>query len=985
MDNLRKYVGRVLGAALASCLFAAGLWAYSGAQSGAPSGTPSGRASLSGQVTDPSGLAIPAVTVEITGPGGTKLVAQTDDQGRYAFRNLPSGAYTVRISLKGFANFEKADVAVAPGKPQVVNAQLVVALEKQEITVQGEANQLSVSSENNAGALVIKGKDLEALSDDPDELASDLQALAGPSAGPNGGQIYIDGFTGGQLPSKSDILEIRVNQNPFSAEYDKVGYGRIEITTKPGASQYHGQFMVNGNTSAFNSRNPFAGEEPPYHSEIFNGSFGGPLNKKTAFFLDAQRRDIEDDSVVSAFILGPAPDFTPVSFSQAVLTPQTRTNISPRLDYQVSAKNVLSVRYQWWHNTYNNDGIGQFALASQGYNMVSTEHTLQISDTQVLSEKVFNQTRFQYLHEASSQTPQSLDPTLNVLGGFTGGGYAGGTSLNTEEHYELQNLTSMLLGKHSVVFGARLRDLQESNTSTGGSPAGFNGTFTFPSLAAYQTTELALQKCSGQPVCEASGASQFAITAGQALAHVQLFDVGIYGEDQWRVRPNISLSLGLRFESQNDISDHADFAPRIGLAWGLGKGAAPKTVLRAGAGVFYDRFQQGQILEAERLNGITQKEYVVPSPGFFPDIPSVSQLAAQSVSQNTVYRLDPNLHAPYMIQSAVGLERQIAKNSTVSVTYLNSHGVHQLLSRNINAPLPGTYPSNPEYPFGAVGNIYQYESDGLFNQNQLIANYNVRAGTKLSLFGFYTFNYAKSDTAGVSSFPMNQYDILEDYGSAAFNVRHRVFLGGSFDMPHGFRIFPFMMVSSGTPFNITTGQELNGDSIFNARPAFASGFGPGSPVERAAFNPNPAPGQPLIPINYGTGPGQFSLNLRLSKTFGFGEKKGGRAGGSGGGGFGPGGGGGGGGGRGPGGLTGRGLSGGGGMGGGFFGGAPSNSRYSLEFSVNARNVFNIVNPGQPIGILSSPLFDQSNSLAGGGFGGGQGFNRRIDLQVRFSF
>jgi len=974
MGNLRKHMGRVLSAALASFLFAAALCAQSGAQSRTPSGNPS----LSGLVTDPSGLAIPAITVEITGPGGTKLVAQTDGQGRYAFRNLAPGAYTVRISLKGFNNFEKADVAVAAGKPQVVNAQLVVAMEKQEITVQGEANQLSVNSENNAGSLVIKGKDLEALSDDPDELESDLQALAGPSAGPNGGQIYIDGFTGGQLPSKSDILEIRVNQNPFSAEYDRVGYGRIEITTKPGASQYHGQFVVNGNASAFNSRNPFASAEPPYHSEFFNGNFGGPINKKAAFFLDGFRRDIEDDAVIDAFVL--SPDFTQqVPFSQAVLTPQTRTNISPRLDYQVSSKNVLSVRYQLWHNSSINNGLGQFSLpsgvpnipGSQAYNAASTEHTVQISDTQVISEKVFNQTRFQYLHESSDQTPQSVAPMLNVIGAFNGGGSSGGTNLDYEDHYEVQNLTSISLGKHSVIFGARLRDLTESNTTS----SGFNGTFTFKSLAAYQATELVLQQCAGQPGCEASGARQFTLTAGQPLSHVQLFDAGIYGEDQWRVRPNISLSLGLRFESQNDIGDHADFAPRIGLAWGIGKGAAPKTVLRAGAGVFYDRFQNTQILQAERLNGITQQEYVVPSPDFFPDIPSISQLAALSVAQNTVYRIDPNLRAPYMIQSAVGLERQVAKNSTVSVTYLNSHGVHQLLTDNINAPLPGTYASNPEYPLGNVGNIYQYESDGLFNQNQLIANFNVRAGTKLSLFGFYTLNFASSDTAGVNSFPMNQYDILEDYGRAAFDVRHRLFTGGSFDMPHGFRIFPFMMVSSGAPFNVTTGGEFNGDSIFNARPAFNPGFGPGSPVALATFNANPAADQPLIPINYGTGPGQVSLNLRLSKTFGFGEKKGGRSGGAGGfGGDHD---------HGPRGLGGRGLSGGGGP--SFFGGASSNSRYTLEFSVNARNALNIVNLGQPVGSLTSPLFDKYNSIAGGGFGGGQAFNRRIDLQVRFSF
>jgi Carboxypeptidase regulatory-like domain len=978
MGNLRKHMGRVLIAALASSLFAAALWAQSGAQSGNPS--------LNGQVTDPSGLAIPAVTVEITGPGGTKLVAQTDDQGRYAFRSLPPGAYTVRISLKGFANFEKADVAVAAGKPQVVNAQLAVALEKQEITVQGDAARVSVSAENNASSLVLKGHDLDSLSDDPDQLQSDLEALAGPSAGPNGGQIYIDGFTGGQLPPKSAILEVRVNQNPFSAEYDKLGYGRIEITTKPGAAQYHGQFFVNGNDSAFNSRNPFAPTVPPYHSVFYDGNFGGPLGKKASFFFDGGRRDIQDASIVSATVLDENYQIT--SLSQAVLTPRTRTEFSPRFDYQVSTNNVLTVRYQYEHNVQDNNGIGQFNLPTLAYNSDDTENSLQVSDTQVVSPRTANQTRFRYRRETTGQTPLSLEPTVNVVGAFNGGGFNGGKSLDTTDNYEFQNLTSINFGKHAVVFGARLRDSQEPNITT----SGFNGLFTFSSIDAYQITEQGLNI--GLPTCSApctpaqiraagGGASQFVLVTGNPVARVNLFDMGLYGQDDWRVRPNMTLSLGLRFESQTDIHDHADFAPRLGFAWGLGHGAAPKTVLRAGVGFFYDRFQQAQVLQAERLNGVNQVQYVVPNPDFYPNIPPPSAVAG-SQTFPTIYQIDPNLHAPYTIQSAVGLERQMTKNATVSLTYLNAHGVHQLLTRNINAPLPGTYdPANPSssvLPFGDVGNIYQYESNGLFNQNQVIANFNVRAGTKLSLFGFYTLNFANSDTAGVNSFPMNQYNIEADYGRAAFDVRHRVFMGGSLTIPHGFRLSPFLIASSGAPYNITVGEDLNGDSIFNDRPAFNTGFGPGSPVEKAVFNPNPAYGEPLIPINYGPGPGMFSLNLRLAKTFGFGEKKGAASGG----GFGPGGPGGGGGGRGPGGLAGRGLSGGGGMG-GMFGGAPSNSRYNLEFSVNARNVFNIVNLGPPIGSLSSPLFGQSNSLAGGGFGAGTGANRRIDLQVRFSF
>ena len=248
--------------------------------------------SLRGQVLDPSGAAVPGLTVTVVGPTGMKLAAQTDDQGNYAFRNLAPGAYTLTIRLKGFNDFVKAGIVIARGQPQVVNAQLSVAVEKQQITVTDTTTKVTVNPEENASALVIKGKDLESLSDDPDELQSELEALAGPSAGPNGGQIYIDGFTGGQLPPKSSIREIRVNQNPFSAQYDSLGYGRIEILTKPGTDKLHGQLFVSGNDSDFNTRNPFATQIPGYHSEMFNGNVGGPLNKKTSFYIDGQRRDI---------------------------------------------------------------------------------------------------------------------------------------------------------------------------------------------------------------------------------------------------------------------------------------------------------------------------------------------------------------------------------------------------------------------------------------------------------------------------------------------------------------------------------------------------------------------------------------------------------------------------------------------------------------------------------------------------------------------
>src|SRR5262249_8911326 len=279
----------------------------------------------------------------------------------------------------------EADVKIAAGQTQELDIALQIAVEEQHVDVQEEAPTVGLSSESSAGTLVLKGKDLDALSDDPDELSSELEALAGPSAGPNGGQIYVDGFTGGQLPPKSAIREIRINQNPFSAEYDKLGYGRIEVFTKPGSDQFHGQFMVHGNSSAFNSLSPVIDpttETPGYYSEIFNGNLTGPLGKKASFFFTAQQRNINDVSVVDAQVLGPGNVIH--AFNTTVSNPAKRLNISPRLDFQLTPNNTLTVRYQYARNTENNEGVGDFSLPSVGFNAHSVEHTLQVTDTQII-------------------------------------------------------------------------------------------------------------------------------------------------------------------------------------------------------------------------------------------------------------------------------------------------------------------------------------------------------------------------------------------------------------------------------------------------------------------------------------------------------------------------------------------------------------------------------------------------------------------------
>jgi hypothetical protein len=964
-------------------------------------------ATLSGKVTDQTGAVIPGATVVVAGADGKQTTAITNQEGAFEIRALPPGSYSVRAGAKGFAVYSKNGVTLSAGQTQTLNLSLDIQTKAEKVEVQEEGTQLDVGSSSNAGSLIIKGKDLEALSDDPDELQSELQALAGPSAGPNGGQIYIDGFTGGQLPPKSAIREIRVNQNPFSAQYDKLGYGRIEVFTKPGTDHYHGQFFFNDNNSVLNSRNPYVLSKPSYNTDMFDGNLGGPINKKASFFLDAQRRNIDEFSAINATTLDS--NLNPVQITESVPNPRTRTSISPRLDYQISPSNTLTARYQLTHETNQNGGLGLFSLPSQAYNLNETEHTVQISDSQILSPKIVNETRFQFQRETNHQLPVSATPTIQVQGAFTDGGNAQGSVRSTQNNYELQNYTSLSHGNHLIKFGGRLRALTISNSSD----PNFNGTFVFsPVFSNGSLVAQALQVYQQALQCQQSGGtscptpSQFSITTGLPLVNVNWFDAGLYAEDEWRVHPNLSLTYGLRFESQNNIHDHADFAPRLGIAWGVGSDgkSAPKTVLRGGFGMFYDRFGQNLVQQADRLNGITQQSAIVQDPTFFPNVPPFSNLP--STAAPTMYQISPDLRAPYTIQSAASIERQVTKAATLSLTYLNSRGEHALYIRNINAPWSGVYPLQAQY---GNGNVYQYDSEGIFRQNQLIANVRVAAGKKLSLFGFYTLSYANSNassggggggffgsgTTSSASFLSNQYDPLADYGRAAFDVRHRAFIGGNVSLPHSFSLSPFIIINSGQPYNITTGQDNNGDSIFNDRPALAPAADCGqystvvcTPLGAFNINPNCSnltsgetcpTGLPTLPVNYRTGPGNATFNLRLSKTFGFGQETKGASGG-----MGPGGPGGRGGGPG-GGLGGRGLSGGAG-GNIFFGsaGGSTNRRYNLTFSISARNIFNTVSPAPPVGNLSSPFFGQSIALAGGPFSSASA-NRRVDLQVMFSF
>ena len=1003
--------------------------------------------SIHGTVLDPSGGAVANAAVQVAPAAGTALTATTNATGAYNLNNVPAGTYTIQVNVTGFAPYQKENVMLAAGRALQLDISLTIQQQKEQVTVSGDALALDTSASNNASQVVIMEQELAALPDDPDELQADLESLAGPGAGPNGGQMYIDGFTAGQLPPKSSIREIRINSDPFSAEYDQVGFGRIEILTKPGGGAWHGSVSENNNSAVFNSRNPFALTRGNFESNQINGNIGGGLGKHASLFFNADYRNIANSSVINAQILGPAPTFTPEAYQALFPLPQYRLNIGPRLDWQVSTNNTLTVRYQYERNSVTNSGVGNLTLPVQASNALQTEDQLQITDTQYLGKRVIYETRFQFLHQPTSNLAANLIPSISVPGAFTGGG--SGNVRDVQNRYELQSYTSIAFVKHFVKFGARIREVTDSSNST----SAFFGAFQFSALTAYQrmvqglANGMTMAQIIAQPGCNTNGVSngscgpnQFSLTGGNPDAYVSMISAGPFIEDVWKVRPNLTLSYGLRFETQNHIKDHMDWAPRVSVAWGLGgTKTTPKYVVRAGWGIFYTRFGDQNILQVLRGNGITEQQYIVTNPAFYCGpttsggtslagaCPTPTQLAAQNSSVPTIYQTSPNFHAPYLMQTSLSLERQLSKSVQISLTYNNARGEDTLLEANVNAPvLSGTETPTPAcvppavancgvYPNGIRENIYQYESAGIFRQNQFFANVTIRPGSgrimsKLTLNGFYVLNYADSTPnpanvgaqgggggagngggQGGGGFVTNPYNILGDYGRAGgrFGTRDNVFLLGTISLPHGVAISPTLQVSSGAPYTVTLGKDLLGTSVLNQRPGFVSsatcpttqitGTIYCTPV--GVFNSDPTTGEPIVPVNSLTGSAQFNLNLRLTKTFTFGAKapEGAARGGAGGpgvprGGFGGAGG--------PGGRPGFAGGGGGGGGGGRRG---ANNGRSFTVSFNARNILNRVNFAAPIGVIGSPLFGQSESVSNVGAGGSVVANRQIYMQGTFNF
>ncbi len=945
---------------------------------------------VQGRVTDEQGGILVGASVTLLDSTGREKTVRTDGEGGYRFGDLAPGNYTLRVTATNFASGE-AELSINAGASVSHNIKLGVALEKtEEVTI---ASEPPVSLENRGGGVALRGDDLEALPDDPDELASALQSLAGPAFGPNGGQIMIDGFEGARVPPRSSIREVRLSDNPLIAERDLPGFGGIQILTRPGTDKLRGSTYLGFMDESFNARNPFAERRADFQFRQYGGSLSGPIvPKRTSYFVDAEHNQTDDNDIVNATVLDAA-TLQPFRFVTTVLTPMHRTYVGPRFDYQINPDHTLIVRYSYFRNAQENLGVTTFSLPERAFDQTFQTHTLQLTETAVLSKTVVNETRFQYIRNRRDLKAHNDEPAVNVLDAFMGGGAQVGNSFFEDDRFELTNITTLARGDHTIRFGGRLRavrvrDFSENNFGgtyifagglapslsfdAGGNPVA-GAQITVTSLERYQRT-LDLQRRGLPPeqiIALGGGPTQLTLSGGDPEAGVSQVDFGGFIQEDWKPRPNLTVGLGMRYETQSNITSRFNFAPRLFMSWApdYRNNRPAKTVIHGGFGMFYERIGENLTLQSLRFDGLDQLRFITSEPqvlALFPVVPSAESLTGPLTQ--TVTRLDPGLQAPYSYTSGVILERQLPARFTLTTYFLTYDTRHLLRSRNINAPLPGT--ATPESPAGirpdpTRGDVYQIESSGKQRMRQFNIGIRNQLSRALSIFASYGLMKVKNDSDGPFSFPANSYDASGEYGAASFDVRHRLNLGGSFEVPRLKLVLnPIVVASSGRPFNIITGADNNGDGIFNDRPAFADANTPERDLVLTPFGNfdlKPKPGQSIIPRNFGRGPSFFSVNVRVSRQFGFGHVSAPAAG--------------------------QRTQGGGPQPDGQRSRGPEAKPYSVTLSLFFYNLLNHANLSTPVGNLSSQLFGQSLTTVGSFGGGGNpaAGNRRVQASIRFNF
>lgn len=871
-------------------------------------------AEIRGEIADQNAAIIVGASVSLVKNGRTSNATTSDENGRFVFKNAAAGAYILRVEAKSFAVYEE-NVTIENGLDSYHFSFTLFPELKETVTVD-DYPASTLNSERAAGTLVLTQKEIEALPDDPDSLNEQLQQLAATSGSvPGGAVVTVDGFlAGGRIPPKSAIQSVRVNPNIYSAEYDTPPFrgGRVEIITKPGAGKLSGSVFFNFNDHSFNAREPFAARRAETSTRQYGFQLGAPIVKKrSGFFLDFERRDINDAAIVNAITLDG-------NYISNVPTPKRLILGSARADWQIGDKRTQIFRLDFSNNKLSNQGAGGFNFSTRAFDTRQNERGLRFTDAAALNAKTANELRVGLTAQKIRQRAVSNERIINIAGAFTSGG--ANTQLLERDEKRLEIVDNLLFsaGKHNLKAGAqinfrRVSDLRIANP---------NGAFYFGGLIAGDENISPLEQYR-RALLGQIAPTGFSLALGSPSVAVNQWRVAFFAQDEWRLRQNIGLSLGLRYEAQNAPTDFGGFAPRVGMAYSPDK--KQNWVFRARAGVFYERIGEQLTLETLRLEGERQREILINNPAFpNPFVGGGIERAA-----NTIRIFDEKLRPPASLQMRVEVERNLRRGWRISSSFSQTIGWFDLRTRNINAPIVSA--ENPNTltaprPLNTPHNILQLESSGHTRGQVFFIGVFQPTNKYFTLSsGYLNFNF-KTNAETPFFQPQSSYNESGEWARPFWQSRHQVFVTSIINFPRKIRFAVFLNAASGRPFNITTGRDNNGDGNFNDRPSVTDSANSGAfPTRYGLLAPNVINGS--LPRNIGRLPSTATVDLNVSRSFVVGKQSG---------------------------EGGR----------------------SLTFNVRVNNLFNRTNPLDVNGVLTSPFFGRPNTA---------GAPRRIEFGLRFNF
>jgi len=846
-------------------------------------------------VVDPSGAVIVGATVTVTGAEAATSAAAVEpstsaDNGIATMAGLAPGRYTIQAEFPGFETRVMKDVRVRGGDNRQV---AVLPLPKLEasITVAQDKQEAATDRSVSFGTVLTRDQ-IEALSDDPATLQQQLQDMAGPGA-----VIRIDGFEGGALPAKAQIRSIRISRDQFAAEYHTAGGVYIEIITQPGLGpiRYNANFQMRD--GGLSGRSPFVPVKGPEQNAQGNFGMGGTLIKdKSSFNLNVYGVNSYDTPNLNAAL----PTGTQ-ALALGLKTPQNNLFVNGQMDYALTLDQTLRFGYNLSRFTTSNNGIGGYDQPERAYATERNSNNVRIQHFGPLGRRAVTRSRLQLVWSDSNSVSATEAPTIRVLDAFT----SGGAQISGGDHSRTIDLGSDLdyvLGRNSLRMGL----LVNGGWFHSNSSSNYLGTYTFDNLQAYLLNR----------------PSNYTRRLGDPNISYQNVQGAVYFQDDIRVRKNLTLSPGLRYEVQTHVSEYKNIGPRFGVTWA--PFASGVTTLRGSAGIFYDWLPTGTYDQVLRVDGLRQQELNIvdpafPSPGAFGIVPPVNR-----------YLLGSGYELPQTTRFSAGIEQGLGKLVRVVTTYSYQRGSGLSRGFNLNAPVNGLR-QDP-----AFANVVEVVSDAASRQHQLQVDSNINPGALLpdfkgkrinfkrtTVFINYTLATLRNNTDGPFSIPSTG-DLGAEWGPAAFDVRNRFNINFNNQIIRNLLVGLNVNASNGPAYTLLTGRDDNADGIFNDRPA-----GVGRNTLRAS--------------------GQATVNLQVAYQFAFGRTA----------------------------PLPPGI--------GVFGGGGAaqvrtfdqgNARYRLQFYVQAQNLTNESNYFGYSGTLTSPFFGKPTTVRG---------MRKIDVGISLNF